>query len=146
MNSRPVPKPVTSAAGCCCIDGHQPAADVTGFGCKPSKYRQWVIACASSLCYAASRGERQPAGAVASRAQLAAQRSTEGVRMQTLGKYQLGAPLGQGGMGAVYRSFHPQLNRPVAVKVMLANVAADPQAHQRFLREAQVVATLSHPN
>src|SRR5262245_31502142 len=65
---------------------------------------------------------------------------------QTLGKYQLGEPLGQGGMGAVYRSFHPQLNRPVAVKVMLANVAADPQAHQRFLREAQVVAMLSHPN
>ena len=48
-------------------------------------------------------------------------------------------------MGAVYRSFHPQLNRPVAVKVILGG-AADPQAHQRFLREAQVVAGLSHPN
>jgi serine/threonine-protein kinase len=65
---------------------------------------------------------------------------------QTLGKYQLGELLGQGGMGAVYRSFHPLLNRPVAVKVMLANVAADPQAHQRFLREAQIVAALSHPH
>src|SRR5262249_37698902 len=64
---------------------------------------------------------------------------------QTLGKYQLGELLGQGGMGAVYRSFHPLLNRPVAVKIMLANIAADPQAHQRFLREAQVVAVLSHP-
>src|ERR1044071_10115969 len=70
----------------------------------------------------------------------------EGTLTQTLGKYALGAVLGQGGMGAVYRSHHPQLNRPVAVKVMLANVAADPQAHQRFLREAQVVAVLSHPN
>jgi hypothetical protein len=66
--------------------------------------------------------------------------------MQTLGKYQLGELLGQGGMGAVYRSFHPILNRPVALKVMLGPVAADPQAHQRFLREAQVVAALSHPN
>src|SRR5215218_1470890 len=66
--------------------------------------------------------------------------------MQTLGKYTLGALLGQGGMGAVYRSHHPLLNRPVAIKVMLANIAADPQAHQRFLREAQVVAVLSHPN
>jgi serine/threonine-protein kinase len=65
---------------------------------------------------------------------------------QTLGKYQLGELLGQGGMGAVYRSFHPVLNRPVAIKIMLANVAADSQAHQRFLREAQVVAVLSHPN
>ena len=65
---------------------------------------------------------------------------------QTLGKYTLGALLGQGGMGGVYRSHHPLLNRPVAIKVMLANVATDPLAHQRFLREAQVVAGLSHPN
>ena len=65
---------------------------------------------------------------------------------QTLGKYTLGELLGQGGMGAVYRSHHPLLNRPVAIKIMLANIAADPQAHQRFLREAQVVAVLSHPN
>jgi len=65
---------------------------------------------------------------------------------QILGKYTLGALLGQGGMGAVYRSHHPLLNRPVAIKIMLASVAADPQAHQRFLREAQVVAVLSHPN
>jgi serine/threonine-protein kinase len=65
---------------------------------------------------------------------------------QTLGKYTLGELLGQGGMGAVYRSHHPLLNRPIAIKVMLASIAADPQAHQRFLREAQVVAVLSHPN
>ncbi|MEO7911761.1 MAG: protein kinase [Roseiflexaceae bacterium] len=65
---------------------------------------------------------------------------------QTLGKYTLGALLGQGGMGAVYRSHHPLLNRPVAIKIMLASVAADPQAHQRFMREAQVVAVLSHPH
>src|SRR5436853_532545 len=49
-------------------------------------------------------------------------------------------------MGVVYRSHHPLLNRPVAIKVMLANIATDSQAHQRFLREAQVVAVLSHPN
>jgi serine/threonine-protein kinase len=72
--------------------------------------------------------------------------AAEGALAQTLGKYTLGALLGQGGMGAVYRSHHPLLNRPVAIKVMLANIAADPQAHQRFLREAQVVAVLSHPH
>jgi hypothetical protein len=49
-------------------------------------------------------------------------------------------------MGAVYRSFHPVLNQPVAVKVMQNTLAADPQAQQRFLREAQVVAGLAHPN
>ena len=65
--------------------------------------------------------------------------------MQQLGKYQLLELLGQGGMGAVYRSFHPVLNQPVAVKVMQAGMAADPQAGPRFLREAQVVAGLSHP-
>jgi serine/threonine-protein kinase len=65
---------------------------------------------------------------------------------QSLGKNPLGELLGQGGMGAVYRSYHPLLKRPIAIKIMLANVAADPQAHQRFLREAQVVAVLSHPH
>ena len=63
-----------------------------------------------------------------------------------IGKYQLGELLGQGGMGAVYHSTHPVLNRPVAIKLMLGSLAADPQSSQRFLREAQVVATLSHPN
>ena len=71
--------------------------------------------------------------------------SPEGTLTQTRGKYTLGALLGQGGMGAVYRSHHPLLNRPIAIKVMLANIAADPQAHQRFLREAQVVAVLRTP-
>jgi eukaryotic-like serine/threonine-protein kinase len=65
--------------------------------------------------------------------------------MQQLGKYTLGRPIGQGGMGAVYESFHPQLNRPVALKVMHASLAADPQGRQRFLREAQMAAGLSHP-
>ena len=62
---------------------------------------------------------------------------------QTLGKYQLGDLLGQGGMGAVYRSFHPQLNRPVAIKVIQGSAAADAQAHQRFMREAQSAGILT---
>ncbi|MDQ2996295.1 MAG: protein kinase [Chloroflexota bacterium] len=78
-------------------------------------------------------------------ANIAPQPGSEGALTQTLGKYTLGELLGQGGMGAVYRSHHPLLNRSVAIKVMLASVA-DPQAHQRFLREAQVVAVLAHPH
>jgi serine/threonine-protein kinase len=65
--------------------------------------------------------------------------------MQTLGKYQLGPELGQGGMGAVYRSFHPQLGRPVAIKLIRPDVAQNETMRQRFLREAQLVAGLSHP-
>jgi serine/threonine-protein kinase len=65
--------------------------------------------------------------------------------MQQIGKYQLQGVLGQGGMGVVYRSFHPHLNRPVAIKLILTG-GADAEARQRFLREAQVVAGLSHPN
>ncbi|HEY1015149.1 MAG TPA: serine/threonine-protein kinase, partial [Herpetosiphonaceae bacterium] len=61
-----------------------------------------------------------------------------------LGKYTLQQELGAGGMGAVYRSFHPQLNRPVAVKVILGNATDD--IRQRFLREAQMASHLSHPN
>lgn len=61
-----------------------------------------------------------------------------------LGKYTLLEQLGSGGMGAVYRSNHPQLNRPVAIKVVLGN--ATPEARQRFLREAQMAMQLSHPN
>ncbi|HYF64215.1 MAG TPA: protein kinase [Herpetosiphonaceae bacterium] len=62
----------------------------------------------------------------------------------TLGKYTLLEELGAGGMGAVYRSNHPQLNRPVAIKVILGNATAD--ARGRFLREAQMAVQLSHPH
>jgi len=62
----------------------------------------------------------------------------------TLGKYTLGQPLGAGGMGAVYRSIHPQLGRSVAIKIILGNATKD--ARQRFLREAQVAVQLSHSN
>ena len=64
--------------------------------------------------------------------------------MQTVGKYTLGALLGQGGMGAVYRSRHPQLDRDVAIKMIVGG--GDAQAQQRFMREAQLVANLAHPN
>jgi serine/threonine protein kinase len=60
-----------------------------------------------------------------------------------LGRYTLGRLIGQGGAGAVYESVHPLLNRPVAIKVMLAN---DAEARKEFLHEARIIAALSHPN
>jgi Tol biopolymer transport system component len=63
-----------------------------------------------------------------------------------LGPYEIVAPLGAGGMGEVYRARDGTLNRDVAVKVLLASVADDPDRLARFRREAQVLASLNHPN
>ncbi len=63
-----------------------------------------------------------------------------------LGRYRLEEPLGQGGMAEVWRATDTRLTRPVAVKVIHASIAKDPQFAERFLREARVVASLEHPN
>jgi len=48
-------------------------------------------------------------------------------------------------MGEVFRARDPRLNREVAIKIIAADIAADPQALARFEREARAVARLSHP-
>ena len=63
-----------------------------------------------------------------------------------LGPYEILAPLGAGGMGEVYRARDAKLDRDVAVKVLPASVANDPDALSRFEREAKAVAALSHQN
>src|SRR5687767_14791121 len=63
-----------------------------------------------------------------------------------LGSYEIVAPLGAGGMGEVYRARDTRLRRDVAVKVLPDLVAADPDRLARFQREAQVLASLNHPN
>ncbi|MGH9658219.1 MAG: serine/threonine-protein kinase, partial [Bryobacteraceae bacterium] len=63
-----------------------------------------------------------------------------------IGPYQILEPLGAGGMGEVYRAHDPRLNRDVALKVLLPQLAADPDRMARFHREAQVLASLNHPN
>ncbi|OGO47243.1 MAG: hypothetical protein A2W37_15140 [Chloroflexi bacterium RBG_16_63_12] len=54
--------------------------------------------------------------------------------------------IGRGGMAEVYKSTHPTLGKPVAIKILSAHLAADPDFRKRFDREAQVVAKLQHPN
>jgi serine/threonine-protein kinase len=54
--------------------------------------------------------------------------------------------LGAGGMGTVYLAAHPRLRRQDALKVLPAEWTADPQYRERFLREADLTASLSHPN
>ena len=63
-----------------------------------------------------------------------------------LGPYAIEAPLGAGGMGEVYRATDTRLDRSVAVKVLTQQVAANPEARERFEREARAVAALSHPH
>src|SRR3954466_11802262 len=63
-----------------------------------------------------------------------------------LGPYQIVSALGAGGMGEVYRARDTRLNRDVAIKVLLPVVAADPDRLARFRREAQLLASLNHPN
>jgi serine/threonine protein kinase len=63
-----------------------------------------------------------------------------------LGAYKILSALGAGGMGEVYRARDTKLNRDVAIKVLLPAVANDPDRLARFSREAQVLASLNHPN
>ena len=65
---------------------------------------------------------------------------------QRLGPYEIVAPIGAGGMGEVYRARDTRLQREVAIKIVPAAVAGNPEALARFEREAQAVAALSHPN
>ena len=63
-----------------------------------------------------------------------------------LGPYEVLAAIGAGGMGEVYRAHDTRLNRDVAIKILPASFASDPERRARFEREAQAVASLSHPN
>jgi eukaryotic-like serine/threonine-protein kinase len=63
-----------------------------------------------------------------------------------LGPYEIVAPVGAGGMGEVYRSRDARLNRDVAIKVLPAGFARDPERLRRFQQEAQAAAALNHPS
>lgn len=54
--------------------------------------------------------------------------------------------LGSGGMGAVYGARHRELDRPVAIKILLIDTEAEPLFEERFRREARIMARLDHPN
>ena len=63
-----------------------------------------------------------------------------------LGVYEILSLLGSGGMGEVYRARDTRLDRDVAIKVLPEAFAADPDRLARFQREAQMLASLNHPN
>lgn len=72
-----------------------------------------------------------------------ASQSLEG---QTIGKYRVLEALGRGGMAQVYKAYHPQLDRYVAIKVLRSDLVEEHEFLARFRREAHAVSGLRHPN
>ena len=63
-----------------------------------------------------------------------------------LGPYEIVSLLGAGGMGEVYRARDTRLDRTVAVKILPTHLSNNPEAKQRFDREARSISSLNHPN
>src|SRR6266853_320260 len=63
-----------------------------------------------------------------------------------LGPYEIQSPLGAGGMGEVYKARDTRLDRTVAVKILPSHLSENPEAKQRFDREARTISSLNHPN
>jgi hypothetical protein len=63
-----------------------------------------------------------------------------------LGPYEIQSPLGAGGMGEVYRARDTRLDRTVAIKILPPHLSDNPEAKQRFDREARTISSLNHPN
>src|SRR5580693_3930684 len=63
-----------------------------------------------------------------------------------LGPYEILSALGAGGMGEVYKARDTRLDRTVAIKILPASLAADPQFRERFDREARTISQLDHPH
>ena len=92
------------------------------------------------------RARRAVPDAGAARGRRTADAAAPGADLPRIPGYEVEAVLGRGGMGVVYKARHLRLNRPVALKMLLAGAYAGPQERERFQREAEAVAGLRHPN
>src|SRR5688572_8963710 len=63
-----------------------------------------------------------------------------------LGRYRIDSILGRGGMGTVFLATDLDLGRRVAIKVLAADLADDPEFRERFMREAKLLASIDHPS
>lgn len=71
---------------------------------------------------------------------------TDIIKQTDFGKYQNLELIGVGGMAKVYRSTHPTLGTPVAIKILPEHLISDNEFQKRFMREAETVSKLEHPN
>lgn len=94
----------------------------------------------------ASPGGDQGARATPGRAGSGGARSRPGLSGRRIGVYEVLEELGRGGMGVVYRARDRSLDRDVAIKVLLPELACDEEFERRFVREARAAARLDHPN
>ncbi|MGA7631937.1 MAG: protein kinase [Terriglobales bacterium] len=62
-----------------------------------------------------------------------------------LGPYEIQSPLGEGGMGEVYRARDPRLERSVAIKILASHLSSSPELKQRMEPEAKAISALKHP-
>jgi serine/threonine protein kinase len=67
-------------------------------------------------------------------------------KLEKVGKYEIVEVVGRGGMGVVYRAKDPAIGREVAIKMITASYAGDPELLGRFYREARSTGLLQHPN
>jgi serine/threonine protein kinase/TolA-binding protein len=67
-------------------------------------------------------------------------------KLAAIGRYQILAELGSGGMGTVYKGLQPSLNREVAIKILPRGFSSDAELLARFLRESAAIASLNHPH
>src|SRR6266851_3819141 len=63
-----------------------------------------------------------------------------------LGPYEIQSPLGAGGMGEVYPALDTRLDRTVAIKILPSHLSSNPEAKDRFEREARAISSLNHPH
>jgi serine/threonine protein kinase len=71
---------------------------------------------------------------------------TDRIVDQVIHNFEIQEVIGRGGMGLVYRAYHPDLQRYAAVKIMRPELASQPGFYERFLQEARTAARLEHPN
>ncbi|MFN3763707.1 MAG: serine/threonine-protein kinase, partial [Anaerolineae bacterium] len=127
--------------------GHPPAADAHA-DIHPYPYSRADITAATRRRAATRRGTDPTAKTVVGAKTRTDMSAHPGQVLQN--RYRVLSPLGQGGMGAVYRAWDGRLNIPVALKEMVPQMGMDPALlaglRGQFRQEAQVLARLSHPN